>query len=456
MTSSLKQVNLWRQAYNPLRALSMTKVVTMLDQAEQGYYADLMWLYRYIEKRDATLRSVKGRRLSAVKKLDWSIKVKEGSNAKKAEKQKQHMDDFFNGIQNLRQAIAFFCTAEFRGFAHLEKNYRNNRESEGVWRLEPVEQWYWARKYPSTNWLYNKTAMQTNQGIPIDLKHFVIRECDSPVDEVAVIAFMRKNLSQKDWDGFIETYGIPPLFVELTKDATPKNATEVDEWQSLAESVISNGRGVLPAGAKLATLTDGAKGGNTFEGHLRYQDEQIVMAGTGGLLTVLNGPTGMGSGQSESHAATFNEIAVAEAMDVSEAFNSQLLEPEIGKEFPNDDVLVYFELAAEDIDESGKVVDDAGKLKTAGYKIVKEQVEEKTGYKLEEIPDPNAAMIGGGAPAGGAPLEQPLMEGDGGDPEAGLISEEEDPFAMLNRLAQRSNRIIRIANRRLARKKVAA
>ncbi len=52
----------WRAQYNPLRGLTLRKSCHMLEAGERGNYARLQWLYRFVEKRNSTLRAVVQRR----------------------------------------------------------------------------------------------------------------------------------------------------------------------------------------------------------------------------------------------------------------------------------------------------------------------------------------------------------------------------------------------------------
>lgn len=385
-----RNLSSWRYAYNPIVGLTMARLVNLLNIAEEGYYADITWLYRFVEKRDAVLRAVKSRRLSALKKLDWSIKVKakfspedKNGNSKpsdKAKRQQEFLHESYEQVDNLKAATEFLALADFRGFAHLEKHYFNNQPDEGVNHLEPVPQWYWARQMPNPRWFYNRHATSTNRGVPIDPQHFIIREVDSAIDEVAAICFLRKNMSQKDWDGFVETFGIPPLFIELPM-GTGTNGSEA--YQEIIEKVIGDARGVLPNGAKIASVPDGQRGGRPFQEHISYQDEQIVMAATGGLLTALTQATGMNEGQSGNHKNAFDDIAAAEALMISEAFQTQHDKLVLDREFPGEEVMVYFELAHQDIGETNRVITDAQELNSAGYEMDVGQLAEKTGYRLK-------------------------------------------------------------------------
>jgi len=378
----MAQVDKWRAAYNALRALTVDRAVSLLESAEGGQYADLMWTYRMLEKREATLRGLKRLRLAALGKLDWNIKRADDSAAAKA--QADYLRACYDRITNLKKAIRFLALAEFRGFAHLEKVYEGDNPRLGIIKLDLVDQWHWVRDGLYGAWEYNAKATQVSRGMAIDARHFVIREVEDPINEIAFFCWLRKNLSQKDWDAFVETYGLPPAFIEMPANVP---AGKEDEYQEMAEAIIGDMRGVLPSGAKVVTVADGARGTNPFREHLNYQDEQLVLAGTSGKLTMLTAPAGLdGGSQGDAHQDTFDSLALSEAAEISEIFQEQLDKAMLAARFPGQPVLAYFELAAEDKADVGQMLDHAVKAKNAGLQVDAAEFSEKTGYKLTPAP----------------------------------------------------------------------
>jgi phage gp29-like protein len=388
-TVYLRSVNKWRSNFNPLRGLSIQRIASLLEEGERGAYADLQWLYRTIEKRDAVLRAGRRRRSAALACLDWKIKIIDelpaGATEQMAQAQADILQKAYNAIDNIKEAIDFLSLAEFRGFSHLEKHFD---AAGNIFHLEPVPQWYWVRDGLNGLWQYNTDAKSgTINGIQILPQNFIIREVDDPINEIAVISFIRRNLSQKDWDGFIETYGIPPLFIKMPPNIP---ADRQQEFQNMAEAVISDARGSLPNGSDIQTIESGARGNNPFKEHIAYQDQYVVLAITGGKLTMLNDPTGLGSGQSQVHEKTFQELAEAEAKQISELFQRNMDQPLLATAFPETPAalrgLAYFELATIEKDETSQIIDDALKLSQAGYRITASELSEKTGYTLTDAP----------------------------------------------------------------------
>lgn len=393
----------WREMYNPLYHLGFRQIVAWLYEQQLGIVSNITWLYRFIERRDPILIALISRRSSALRRLDWNVKeipeneLPDGATKAMAEAQRIKLRNSYDKLKNLRAAVYFLALATFRGYTHLEKHYDANGD---VIHLELVPQWNWARAGLTGDWFYNKGAYQIYarpeapdpQLQAIDEKDFIIREVEYPIDEIAVIAHMRKAMSQKDWDAFIEVYGINPLFVELPENAPKDNAGNVEgSYQALAEKVASDSRGVLPSGAKIQTVDAGSRGKNPFLEHLRYQDEQIVLAGTGGLLTMLT-QSGSGTLAGAAHKDTFDAIAEAEAFEISEIFQEQFDALILEKYFPGQPKLAYFELEAKELTDASKVVDDVLKLAQAGYEVDLDQLEEKSGYKLAVRPPVNKAV----------------------------------------------------------------
>jgi phage gp29-like protein len=355
-----------------------------------GFYSRLQWFFYFIEKRDPLVRAVKRRLLSALASLDWNIKqVDVSEDAQKkglSEKQAKDLRAAYDKIDNLRLALTFLALADLRGFSHLEKIYAGNGQSGsdpwGIIELRIVEQWFWAREGSRGPWLYNGEAMDTNRGAAIDPAKFIIREVDDPADEIFAELGIKRKVNDADWDGFLEDYGIPAQFI-IGPPNVPRHKEA--EYQRVAEQAISAARGYLPNGASLASPSAGGAGGaGVFSERLKYIDEQIVIAGTAGQLTVL-AESGSGTLAGSAQKEAFDEIAQAIANDISGVLQEQFDKPLLARMHPNEPVLAYFEFAKVDTKETSKVLEDAGKAAAAGFVIDEKELSEKTGYKLKRL-----------------------------------------------------------------------
>lgn len=373
--------NLWRDQYNPLRGLTMQRAVTLLEEGERGAYADLQWTYRYVEMQDDVLGALIESRSSALEEMDWDIRVSDRAKTPEAkalaDRQAARLKEVYEGIGNLQDAIEFLALASFRGFSHLE--IVRNADGDIV-ELQPVEQWHWVRDGLSGQWEYNpESRIGTNRGDDVPLDRFIVREVERPINRVALIAFIRKSLSEKDWDAFVETYGIPPIFVIMPPEL---GEGQREEFQSIAEDVIGDSRGVLPGNSDVKTIDNGARGANPFRDHIRHQNEKVVLRGTGGKLTMLT-ESGSGTLAGSAHMAAFQRLAAAEAKKISELFRASIDAAVLAHDFPGDPVYAGFAIAENEETDTAAIVKDAVSLSGAGYKVEEAWLEEKTGYKLK-------------------------------------------------------------------------
>jgi phage gp29-like protein len=371
--------NVWRDAFNPLRSLTIMRAVHLLEDGERGAYAELMWTYRFVEMQDATLGALIERRTSAIQQLDWGIKTRAEIPAGKvavAKRQAAALKAAYDKVSNLSKAFEDLAMASFRGFARLEKVTDEQGE---VTELASVDQWFWVREGLYGGWKLNRNCtFGTVKGEDVPEARFICREVTRPINRVALIAFVRKNLSQKDWDGFIEAFGIPAVFVIMPGDVPEEKS---DEYLEMADQVTGDARGVLPHGSDVKTVDNGARGVNPFRDHIKYQDEQVVLRGTGGKLTML-AESGSGTLAGAAHAETFQAIARAEAAEISEIFRKCMDAEILERVTPGEEAYAYFELAANEEMDPAQVVKDIVSLEGAGLAADEKWIEEKTGYPV--------------------------------------------------------------------------
>lgn len=396
-STDLKQlvssVNRWREQYNPLRGFTLAKATMLIEQGERGMFADLQWAYRRVERASPTLRAVIKRRLAAIKKLSWSIKtvseLPDGATQAMADAQKATLSAAYGMIDNVRQAIGHLCLAEFRGYAHLQKH----RNSDGdTYHLEPLDQWNFVRDGIYGVWGWNPGANNvmiwsgdiTTLPPQMVQDDFIVREEPMPIDEIALRYYCYESLGVKDWAGFVEIYGIPSGIVIMPQNIPTGQETA---YETAANNIASGSSGALPFGSDYKP-NEPMRGINPFPDFLEFVKSEIVLAGTSGKLTMLNDSTGLGSGQSSSHEDTFDELAEAEAQEISELFQRTIDAEELAKEHPDEPVLAYFELAAKNEEDVNEICDQTLKLSQAGYKVDAEQLGEKTGFDIEEKPEP--------------------------------------------------------------------
>ena len=391
LTRRLKSANRWREQYNPLVALNLPRARFLIESYTRGMMADLQWTmgapFMGIENSDPDLLALIELRTSAIGELDWNSKTMPEEKAgekfdqKLADDQAAAIRDAYEGIDNLQEAIEHLAMPTFRGFAHCEK--WNNADSD-ITHLELVDQWNVVRDGLRGQWKYNPDAVMTSfAALPVDNlmdpANFVFREVKRPVNRIALVKFIRANLSDKDWDAFIEIYGIPGG-VLIGPPNVPQGREA--EYETAAGNIAEGGNGYAPHGSEWHP-NEGPRGTNPFLERMKFLSEKLVLAGTSGKLTML-AESGSGNLAGGAHKETFNTLARAEAKKITEAFQKSIDAPLLDRLFPGQPHLAYFELAANEETDIGDVITHAKELAAAGFSIKVDELSERTGYDLTE------------------------------------------------------------------------
>lgn len=385
----------YREQYNPLRALTLARAVALLEDYHTGAMADLQWTYFHIEQTDEDLLALVELCLSRIAEMDWSIATNKDADPALAEAQSTYLRAAFDGMRGLEEAIEHLASAKFRGYAHVEKIYGPGGT---IAALAPVDQWNVVRDGLKGPWRYNPEARSTmyaglapEHDMPPE--RFVFREVRRPVNRIALVKFIRANLSEKDWDAFIEIYGIPsgvvtgPVNVPAGKEA---------EYEEAALAISEGGSGYLPNGATY-TQNKAETGGTPFKARLDHLSEKLILAGTGGKLTMLTDATGLGSGASDAHSAVFDSIASAEAGRISRVLTETLCAELLAARFPGQPHLAYFKLAANEETDTAALIADVAALTAAGYQLDVAEVAERTGWQILGHTPPASPLAPGGA-----------------------------------------------------------
>jgi hypothetical protein len=381
----LEVQNHWREFYNPLRALDLQRYIALYDFSRRGLNAELQNVYREMEQLFPTLIGLMSRTTSQLLKRELIVRTVDekalppGFTKAQADLQADCLRTSYAGLKNKRDIVRKLHLGKYRGWSHLEKIYANPGTSDWtVESLEFVEQWHFTRKSMYAKWEYIPAATQSNCGIPINEDQFVIYEAPFALDRLALLLWIRANLAEKDWDAFVELYGIPRWIVIMPANVPKEKEAE---YMQAAKSIASGASGALPGGSD-AKVSDGKQEGAIFRQRLDWIQEQLVLAGTGGMLSMLSKPTGIGQGATTEHADAFDEVGDMDAAELTECLQQQYDRPILAREFPGQPVLAGVVLAAPAETDTGAVCAEIMNLSSAGYLVEPAQVTEKTGYRV--------------------------------------------------------------------------
>ena len=384
LAAKVRSANRWRDQYNPLRGLTITKAVSLLEAGIRGEYADLQWTYKFIEETDPDLFALVERRISALCEMDFNIKIVDedsvGFNKTLANNQAEELHTVYDRIDNLVESWEHFEIASFRGFAHVQPRLD---DSGAVVHLECLDQWNFVRDGLYGQWAWNPTSRAINfrsaatDDIILPQDKVIVRTVGRSIDRIGLIKYVRANMSEKDWDAYIEIYGIPPCFI-----IGPANVPtgKENEYRDSALAAQQGGGGYLPNGSSVVFATE-ARGNQPFDLRLKNLSEKLILVGTGGKLTMLT-DSGSGTLAGGAHYESFKTIARSEAQKISQLFQREIDRPILQEKFPGKPVLAYFEIAGKEEQSIDKIVAQIQTLSLAGLQVDPEEASEKTGYTL--------------------------------------------------------------------------
>ncbi|HRQ88169.1 MAG TPA: DUF935 family protein, partial [Bacteroidia bacterium] len=284
----LERWNRYREQHNPLRGLTMSRAVSLVESYPRGEFADLMWTlgapFVGIEAADADLCAIVGRRADALYEMDWNAKEMAGDrvDASLAQEQAAFIDELAESVEGLEDVVEHLALAACRGFSLVEIVPKWTER--GV-ELLPVDHWNVVRDGLRGDWFYNPAAMQVGaralgDELRLDPRRFVIREVRRPFGRIALAKHVRSNLAERDWSSFAEIFGLPSGVVTMPPDVPEDREAE---FEAAARAIAEGGSGALPNGSdyKPNPAVTG-KSGAPFREFLDYLTEKLVLVGTGG------------------------------------------------------------------------------------------------------------------------------------------------------------------------------
>lgn len=423
---------------NPSHGLTIQRAVRLMESYLTGDFADLMWTFAApwigVENSDPDYLSVIERRVGAIKEMSWEIrqwKAKQGDDpdpAKEAlaQKQAQVLEGAYERMENVTEAIAHLVLARFRGFSIVEPDEANGE-------FIPVDHWNVRRDGLRGDWYFNETGeigRELSDCAPFAESRIIVMESARPIGRIALVKYIRANLSEQDWDHFVEIFGIPSGMV-IAPEGVGEGGDKLAAFKQAAADAARGGDAAFPAGTQWVPH-DGPRGMQPFRPRLEWLSEKLVQAGTGGMLTMLSMP-GSGTLAGSAHMEAFKTLARADAADISEVFQKQfdkrrLLES--GLLQPGGQPLAWFEISSNEEQDAAKAAEQAVRL-SQFFDLDEQQVEERSGWKVTRKPFATAApSFGGlGQPTGyRAERDAPRRDPGGIDAAAAALMEDLEPI----------------------------
>jgi phage gp29-like protein len=388
--------NKWRDSNNPLRDLTMPRAVQLMELAQRGIMADLQWLYAAetgIEASDPDLGVIIERTVAGVSDCEGQIETVPdsavGFDQLLADEQSAFLKESFAQCDNLDDAIEHLVMARFRGFAHLQPWLETDWTLE---HLEPLPQWNMVRNGTRNEWAFNPKADNTDynalKSSALSPDDYILLDNRRPVNRIALIKYVRSTVAEKDWDGYVEIYGIPGVFIIM-----PPNVPDgkEEEYADKADDASEAGSGSLPFGSDVRMLSE-ARGSQPFQARLEWLQKQLVLAGTGGLLTML-AESGSGTLAGGAHQSAWDQIIRRITRVVCRPINAQYVRRALAARFPGRPALASFALRANQEKDVGDVIENMTRLTAAGFSLDIDQVQKETGYTVTGFTAPAAGQL---------------------------------------------------------------
>ena len=371
---------------NPLRGVDEWRLGQIFDDARDGIYADLAWLYNEIEGVEPALVACCDMRESAASECGWLVKTADkartrGFDQKLAEDQRDALLAEFGAVEDdLAELAGHLVSAFFRGAAHSLPLWNEDGTLAGFRHLDL---WNFAFDRQTGIWYWNADASRdegTFQPIQPGVLVSLAVSSSRHVDHAALPIFIRSALGTKRYGVWLDRFGIPPVAVIM-----PPNAEKGEQanYMDLARKFARGGNGILPNGSAVSYGTE-ARAVCPFPDFIRFQQEQIYMVGIGRVQSGANDAANLGGNAAGVVEAGFTRLVRRDARRIARAINDTVTARVLGRLFPGKPALAQFAWDTEQKRTSREVLEDAGLAKNAGLAIDLDQVQELTGYKLAQ------------------------------------------------------------------------
>ena len=366
----------WLERSNPLRGLTISQANMIFDNARNGDTQRLHWMYQEIETQNPVLSMATTRRAGAAANFAWRVVERAAMDGTLSTEQKDSAERFFGNIENFSDLFEHLDLALFRGFAHAQPIWEDDRT---VRHVELLDSWKFLKK--DGEWLFNPVCDGFSSNcVSCKNARLVTVERRRPVDVPALAIHLRAAVGSRDWGRFIERYALPKPAVVMAQNATKEDREDYLE----TASALENGQvTVWPSGASLMDFAGSSRGVDPFTAFIQHQEKTILMLATGGTLGSM-AESGAGTLAGNAQADVWDQIVSRDAGIIAQAIKRALLRPFLAAAFPGQPMAVDFDFDLTKKPTPKEIFETATAAKSAGYLVAQAQLEEETGYKLEK------------------------------------------------------------------------
>lgn len=381
---------------NPLRGVDEWRLGQIFDDARDGVYADLAWLYNEIEGVEPALLTCCDARESAASECGWLVRTADADRVRDfdqtlADEQRDALLAEYGAVEDdLAELAGHLVSAFFRGAAHARPLWNADGSLAG---FQHLDLWNFAHDRKTGLWYWNADASRDEgsfQAIPPG--ELVTLAATRHVDHAALPIFIRAALGAKRYGVWLDRFGIPPVGVIM-----PPNAEKGEQaaYMDLARKFARGGSGILPNGSQIVYGTE-ARAVCPFTDFIRFQQQQIYTVGLGRVQSGDNAGENLGGNAAGVVDGAFRRIVRRDARRIARAINDGVTARILARLFPGRPALAQFAWDADEKRTGREVLDDAVIARNAGLAIDLDQLRELTGYQLEKAPEtPSPSLFPG-------------------------------------------------------------
>ena len=381
---------------NPLRGVDEWRLGQIFDDARDGVYADLAWLYNEIEGVEPALLTCCDARESAASECGWLVRTADadrvrGFDQTLADEQRDALLAEYGAVEDdLAELAGHLVSAFFRGAAHARPLWNADGSLAG---FQHLDLWNFALDRKTGLWYWNADASRDERSFQVIPPGELVTLCATRhVDHAALPIFIRAALGAKRYGVWLDRFGIPPVGVIM-----PPNAEKGEQaaYMDLARKFARGGSGILPNGSQIVYGTE-ARAVCPFTDFIRFQQQQIYTVGLGRVQSGDNAGENLGGNAAGVVDGAFRRIVRRDARRIARAINDGVTAKILARLFPGRPALAQFAWDTDEKRTGREVLEDAGLARDAGLAIDLDQLRELTGYQLEKAPEtPSPSLFPG-------------------------------------------------------------
>lgn len=298
-----------------------------IDLFRSGYIREAMLLWYTMYCRDSVILGAASKRYGAVAELPWEIVAKDKSAAAMAHQ--KALQDFYANIEvkdvleqdqtgGVELLIEQMATAIGMKYAVHEVVLRPGVRGQPFTALfNFCPPWWFEARSGKLRYL---PADHDVYGVEMLRGEWLVTVSSVALMEATSWLYFRKEMSESDWDNFVERFGLPFI---LGKSQQGQGSQEWDGLLDLVQNYRGDGGGVVDINAQVEVQHPPAAGsGGSHEEHVRHKEEKINQLWRGGdLSTQSKGGGAVGSNLQQEES---DILLARDARTINSAMRSQV------------------------------------------------------------------------------------------------------------------------------------